>query len=102
MQWFKTKTLIHSPLPNGLWKMVLIRLLKMKKQRPLTDIQLTVLKMKLDGKTNYQISDVLGIHPATVSCKYSDLKRGIAKGAYNNLPSEMRSTGDLFQGLSND
>lgn len=75
---------------------------KMKKQRPLTDIQLTVLKMKLEGKTNYQISAVLGIHPDTVSCKYSDLKRGIAKGAYNNLPIEMRSTGDLFEGIRSD
>lgn len=72
----------------------------MKKQRPLTDIQLTVLRMKLDGNSNDQISAVLGIHPATVSNKYSDLKRGIAKGAYNNLPSDMRSTGDLFEGCN--
>lgn len=68
----------------------------MKKQRPLTEIQLTVLNLKLDGATNDYISQVLGIHPATVSCKYSDIKRGIAKGAYNNLPERINHQGSLF------
>jgi transcriptional regulator len=60
-----------------------------RKQRPLTQIQLTVLTLKLDGATNQSIAEILGIHPATVSCKYSDIKRGIAKGAYNNLPENL-------------
>jgi len=67
------------------------------KQRPLTKIQLTVLTMKLAGDSNDQISHVLSIHPATVSNKYSAIRRGIAKGAYNNLPNELNINGDLFK-----
>ena len=67
------------------------------KQRALTDIQLTVIMMKIHGNNNYAISQVLGIHPDTVSCKWSAINRGIAKGAYNNLPKHLNASGDLFE-----
>lgn len=70
-------------------------MLKMK-QRPLTDIQLTVIRMKHDGRSNAAIAAALSIHPATVSCKWRDIRKGIAKGAYNNLPDDLCVTGDLF------
>jgi DNA-binding CsgD family transcriptional regulator len=66
------------------------------KQRPLTDIQLTVLTLKQLGNTNYAISQVLGCHPDTVSNKWTAIKRGIAKGAYNNVPGNLNTTQDLF------
>lgn len=72
------------------------------KQRSLTKIQLTVLTMKLAGNSNYAISRVLGIHPDTVSNKYSDIRRGMAKGAYNNLPNELNINGDLFSGVNDE
>lgn len=72
----------------------------MKKQRPLTKIQMTVLRLKLLGNDNYKIAQVLGIHPDTVSHKYSDIRKGIAKGAYNNLPPEVNLNGDLFQEMA--
>lgn len=67
------------------------------KQRNLTDIQIIVLMMKLQGNNNYSISQVLGIHPATVSCKWTAIKKGIAKGAYNNLPEHLNASHDLFE-----
>ncbi len=66
------------------------------KQRPLTEIQLTVLQMKLSGCSREGIGAKLCIHPDTVSGKYQAIMRGIAKGSYNNLPAEYRATGDLF------
>lgn len=66
------------------------------KQRPLTRIQLTVIMMKMHGNNNYAISQVLGIHPDTVSNKWTAIQRGIAKGAYNNLPDHLSDSGDLF------
>lgn len=71
------------------------------KQRPLTKIQLTVLTMKLAGNGNYAISQVVGIHPDTVSNKWTAIQKGIAKGAYNNLPDTLNSTGDLFSEVNN-
>lgn len=66
------------------------------KQRALTDIQLTVLNLKRLGNTNYAISQVLGCHPDTVSNKWTAIKHGIEKGAYHNLPVDMRVSKDLF------
>lgn len=66
------------------------------KQRPLTQKQLTVLSMKMAGHTNAAISAVIGVHPDTVSNKYSAIVKGIDKGAYNNLPDTLRLSGDLF------
>lgn len=68
----------------------------MNKQRRLTDIQLTVLNMKLAKRTNAEIACVIGVHPATVSCKWRDIQKGIKKGAYNNLPGDFPATKDLF------
>ncbi len=68
----------------------------MKKQRSLTDIQLTVLTLKNAGNSNYVISQVLGLHPNTVSKKYADIRKGIAKGSYNNLPENINPNGSLF------
>ena len=67
------------------------------KQRALTNIQLTVLTMRMVGRSNYTISAVLGVHPDTVSCKWRAIQKGIAKGAYNNLPESLNATGDLFE-----
>ncbi|MGV3581879.1 MAG: LuxR C-terminal-related transcriptional regulator [Methylophilus sp.] len=69
----------------------------MIKQRQLTEIQLSVLTMRLNGKTTNEIASKLGIHPNTVSKKYRAMMRGIAKGAYSNLPAEFSATGDLFK-----
>lgn len=66
------------------------------KQRPLTEIQLTVLNMSLGGKSNSEIAYALSIHPDTVSCKRRAIEKGIKKGAYNNLPDHLKATGDLF------
>lgn len=66
------------------------------KQRALTDIQLTVLKMHFNGRSNLEIAAVIGVHPATVSCKLRDIRKGMAKGAYHNLPQELNLNGDLF------
>ena len=57
--------------------------------------------MSLAGKSNFEIANVLGIHPATVSCKRRDMEKGIKKGAYNNLPDHLRATGDLFENSDN-
>lgn len=67
------------------------------KQRALTHTQLTVIQMRMAGNNNSSIAAVIGVHPDTVSNKYCDILKGIAKGAYNNLPMEMRVTGDLFE-----
>lgn len=69
---------------------------KLKKQRPLTEVQLVVIHMKMAKKTNDEIAIAVGIHPATVSCKWRAIQKGIAKGAYNNLPTSMNFSGDLF------
>lgn len=53
--------------------------------------------MRLNGKSNNEIASKLGIHPATVNNKYTDIMRGMKKGAYNNLPTEYSATGDLFK-----
>lgn len=66
------------------------------KQRPLTDIQLTVIRMRMEGKSNQAIGHTLSIHPATVSCKWRAIQKGIAKGAYNNLPDDLCTSKDLF------
>lgn len=66
------------------------------KQRLLTEIQLTVLTMKLAGNSYFEISQVLHIHPATVSGKYAAIRRGISKDAYSNVPDVQNVNGDLF------
>lgn len=66
------------------------------KQRALTEIQLMVLTMHMVGKSNIEIGEVISVHPATVSCKLRDIRKGMAKGAYNNLPPEINGTLDLF------
>ena len=70
---------------------------KFKKQRNLTDIQLKVIEMKMSRNSNAQIAAVIGVHPDTVSCKWRDIQKGIAKGAYRNLPDHLSVTGDLFE-----
>jgi len=66
------------------------------KQRPLTETQLTVLNMKLNKHSNNEIAAALGIHPDTVSNKWTAIQSGIGKGAYNNIPGHVSFNLDLF------
>lgn len=65
------------------------------KQRPLTDIQRRLLEMDVAGATDAAIAAELGVHVKTVALKRAAIRKGIAKGAYNNLPS-IPASGDLF------
>lgn len=67
------------------------------KQRPLTDKQRKLLELDAAGATDEVIAAELAIHPGTVRAKRAALRRGIAKGAYSDLPA-MPASGDLFSG----
>jgi len=72
------------------------------KKRALTEMQLTVLNMKLNKHTNNEIASVLGIHPDTVSNKWTAIQLGIKKDAYNNVPGHVSFNMDLFESLNNE
>lgn len=65
-------------------------------QRDLTDKQRRLIEMDVAGATDAAIAEELGIHIKTVQIKRAAIRRGIAKGAYQNLPA-MPASGDLFE-----
>lgn len=66
------------------------------KQRQLTEIQLTVISMDREGRSDHEIAAKLGIHVGTVRLKRAAIRRGVAKNAYSNYSEDTRQKILLF------